>query len=171
MFEIVEHLDDLPAWLDSAKSLLKPGGLLIVGTPNRERRFDPFQGPGLEDVDFPPHHLTRWDASALTRALARAGFEVVDCRPLPYPLPLVRLMVRNTLRFGLATKALGVEQVRHAPAEKEAASTGMVRGLVAMKSAILDVLTSTAYWPFRVACAALGCQGPILLAAARKPSR
>lgn len=173
MFEVLEHLDDLAAWLDAAKSLLKPGGLLIVGTPNRERRFDPFQGPGLEDVDFPPHHLTRWNASALTRALARAGFEVTECRALGYPLPLARLMVRNTLRFGLATKALGVEQVRHAPAASAsgAAGTGAVRGLVALKSAVLDGLTTLGYWPFRAACFVLHCPGPILFAAARKPAR
>jgi len=175
MFEIVEHLDDLAAWLDAAKSLLKPGGRLIVGTPNRERRFDPFQGPGLEDVDNPPHHLTRWSAAALTRALARAGFAVDECRPLAYPLPLVRLMVRNTARFGLATKALGVEQLRHVPAPGAAAAPAAradaVRALVAAKEAVLDGATLVAYAPFRAACLLFGWQGAILFAAARKPAR
>src|SRR4030066_284480 len=30
IFQVVEHLDDPGAWLESAKSLLKPGGLLVV---------------------------------------------------------------------------------------------------------------------------------------------
>jgi SAM-dependent methyltransferase len=174
MFEIVEHLDDLAVWLDAAKSLLKPGGLLIVGTPNRERSFDPFVGPGLEEVDNPPHHLTRWSASALNRALSRACFEVSDCRALAYPLPLVRLMVRNSLRFGLATKALGVEQLRHSPAADAAvppSGAGAVRGLVAIKEAVLNAGAWLTYPLFRAACALFGWEGPILFAAARKPSR
>ncbi len=174
MFEIVEHLDDLALWLDAAKSLLKPGGRLVVGTPNRRRAFDPFVGPGMEDVDNPPHHLTRWDASALNRALTRAGFEVDECRALAYPLPLVRLMVRNSLRLGLATKALGVSQLRHASAAGAAvppSGAGAVRGLVALKEAVLNTGAWLGYPAFRAACALFGWEGAILLAAARKPSR
>lgn len=174
MFEIIEHLDDLSAWLDAAKSLLKPGGLLIVGTPNRDRRFDQFQGPGLEDVDNPPHHLTRWSASALTRALARAGFDVEECRPLPYPRPLLALMLRNTIRLGLATKALGVEQLRDAPpsgAGPTGGRAGAIRASVALKEAVLNFAAFLGYAPFRAACFLFGWQGAILFAAARKPAR
>ena len=64
IFQVVEHLDDPLAWLGSAKSLLKPGGLLVVGVPNRGRTFDPFKDPSIADVDMPPHHLTRWSAAA-----------------------------------------------------------------------------------------------------------
>lgn len=168
LFELVEHLDAPGAWLDAAKSVLKPGGLLIVGTPNRDRAFDPFQGPGLEEIDNPPHHLTRWSAAALRGLLTRAGLEVEECRPLPYPLPLARLMLRNSLRLGLATKALGVDQLRHASAA-DASGPRAVHALVAVKEAALNAAAAAGYWPFRLACRLLGWQGATLLAAARRP--
>ncbi len=169
MFEIIEHLDDLFDELAAAKSILKPGGLLIIGTPNRDRRFDPFQGPGLEDIDNPPHHLTRWSQTALRGVLTEAGFNVEQCRPLGYPLALTQLMFRNTLRLGLATKALGTEQLRHAPAANVApARAGAVRVLVAIKEFLLNTAAAIGYPAFRLVCAACGWQGAILFAAARR---
>ena len=170
MFEIIEHVDDIPGWLEAAKTVLKPGGIFIVGTPNRRRTFDPFQGPGLADIDNPPHHLTRWSVEALSGALTRAGFQVEQCRPLGYPRPQLALLLRYRLRFGLATKALGVEQVRYAdqgsaaPAKKSA-----VLGLVRVKEALIDALSFAIYPFFRVAYALCGWQGVVLFAAARKP--
>lgn len=170
MFEIIEHLDNIADWLAATESVLKPGGLLIIGTPNRERRFDPFQGPGLEDIDNPPHHLTRWSQTALKDILTRAGFQVEECRPLGYPLALTQLMLRNTLRLGLATKALGNEQLRHTPAPNVApARAGAVRGLVAVKETVLNSAATIGYPFFRASCTAFGWQGAILFAAARTP--
>jgi SAM-dependent methyltransferase len=173
LFQVLEHLDDPAAWLDAAKGLLKPGGLLLVAVPNRERAFDPFSGPGLEEIDNPPHHLTRWNARALTGLLSRRGFEVRECRSPGYPLPLVRLILRNTLRFGLATRALAVDQLRHAPAGPAAgpprARDRAVRLLVAAKSAALDAAAGLGYPLFRAAAAARGRQGAVLLSVARNP--
>ncbi|MBI4371702.1 MAG: class I SAM-dependent methyltransferase [Elusimicrobia bacterium] len=173
IFQVLEHLDAPNDWLRAASSLLKPGGLLVVGVPNRDRTFDPFQGPGLDVIDDPPHHLTRWSAPALSGLLARAGFRTLECRPLGYPLPLLRLMLRNTLRLGLATRALGVEQVRHA---STAAAKGrpssrqrLIRSLVSAKEAVLDAATGAVYPLFQAACRARGWQGAVLFAAAKKP--
>ena len=170
LFEVIEHVDDLGAWLEAAKSLLKPGGVFVVGTPNRDRTFDPFQGPGLEAIDNPPHHLTRWSAAALSGALSRHGFEVLECRPLGYPLPLLQLILRYRLSFGVARKALKVEQVRYAPSGGAApAGSGLIKALVAAKSALIDAAAWAIYPFFRAAYQLLGWQGVPLIAIARRP--
>lgn len=171
LFEILEHLDDAADWLDAAKTLLKPGGRLLVGTPNRDRTFDPFQGYQA-DIDNPPHHLTRWSADALTRLLKRRGFADVECRALGVPLPLAQFLLRTKLSLGLATRALGVDQLRHAPAAAAAprAQDGAVRALVAAKESVLNGAVWAAYPAFRAACAVFGWQGVPLLASARKPA-
>jgi SAM-dependent methyltransferase len=172
LFELIEHLDEPASWLDAAKALLKPGGLLIVGTPNRERAFDPFTGPGLEEIDNPPHHLTRWSAAALTGLLKRSGFEVSECRALGYPLPLVQLLLRSSLSFGVARRALDVDQLREAPASGSAAPDArerVVKSLVAAKVAALNAAACLAYPLFRAAAALFGWQGVALFAVARRP--
>ena len=173
IFQVLEHLDDPAAWLGAAKSLLKPDGLLIVAVPNRDRTFDPFKGPGLDEIDNPPHHLTRWDSAALSRLLTRSGFVVAELFAAGYPLPLARMLFRNTFRFGLAVRALNVDQMRHAPSAATAVSSGIkeraVRLAVAIKSAVLDGIVWTGYPFFRLAAAAFGWQGVPLVAVARKP--
>lgn len=170
-FQVLEHVDDLGGWLRAARDVLQPHGLLVVGVPNRGRRFDPFQGPGLGEIDNPPHHLTRWSAAALSRAIGREGFSVDQCRPLGYPVALLQLMARNTLRAGLAVRALGVEQVSHvdrapsAPSAKDRA----VRALVAVKQAVLDAAVLLLFPLFKLAEKALGWQGAVLFAVGRKP--
>lgn len=168
IFQVVEHLDAPRVWLESAKALLKPGGLLIVGTPNRDRTFDPFKDPSIADVDMPPHHLTRWNAAALSGLLSHAGFAVIECRALGYPLPALQLILRNTLRLGLATKALNVDQLRHVPEGGATPGSGLVRSLVGVKQALLDAAAWAGYPFFRAAYAAFGWEGTILFAAARK---
>ncbi|OGS37402.1 MAG: hypothetical protein A2506_08440 [Elusimicrobia bacterium RIFOXYD12_FULL_66_9] len=170
IFQVVEHLDDPLAWLGSAKSLLKPGGLLVVGVPNRGRTFDPFKDPSIADVDMPPHHLTRWSAAALANLLARGSFTVIECRPLGYPLPMLQLILKNSLRLGLAVKALNVDQLRHAPegGSSPGARAALVRSLVSVKQSLIEAAAWAAYPLFRAAYAAFGWQGVVLFAAARK---
>jgi SAM-dependent methyltransferase len=174
MFEIVEHLTDPAAWLAAALSVLKPGAPFVLGTPNRDRTFDPFRGPGMEEVDNPPHHLTRWSAPALRRLLERAGFEVLECRPLANPLPLVQLMLRNSLRLGLSARAAGTAAPSSsAPAAAPSAPSARAKttaALVRAKEAVLNGAARAAYPALRAAGSVLGWQGTILFAAARRPS-
>ena len=174
MFEIIEHLDDPAGWLAAVRHLLGPDGLLVVGTPNRRRTFDHFNAPGMDKIDLPPHHLTRWTAETLSRFLARCGFEVVSCGPVGYPLPLFQLMLRNTLRLGLATKALQAEQVRHVEEGRSTAAPAgrarLVTALVAVKSAAIDLLALLLYPLFLLTFKALRWEGPILVAVAKRPS-
>ena len=165
MFEVLEHLDEPASWLDTARGLLKPGGRLFIGVPNRRRTFDPFQGPGMDQLDNPPNHLTRWDAHSLRRFVEAQGLAVSMIRPLGVPRPLLALLLRNRLRFGIATRALKVDEIQHAPAGGKSQA---VKGLVSAKETMINALSYALYPPFLAAYHAMGWQGVVLYCEARR---
>lgn len=73
MFDVLEHAPEPSDFLNEAKRLLRPGGLLAVTLPNALRPL-PW---GREEHDFPPHHFTRWTPEALKGFLERHGFSIV----------------------------------------------------------------------------------------------
>jgi SAM-dependent methyltransferase len=73
--QVVEHLWDLTGFLRDARTVLRPGGLTILSTPNR-----PVFSPGLGRGERPtnPFHVEELDAEQLADLLTEAGFvEVV----------------------------------------------------------------------------------------------
>ena len=55
-FQVIEHVPDAQAFVISAVRCLKPGGKLVLTVPNRQRCTK----YGLEPLDCPPHHVSRW---------------------------------------------------------------------------------------------------------------
>jgi SAM-dependent methyltransferase len=62
-FQVLEHLSQPAEFLNSACSLLRPGGKLMLGLPNAES----FLRHQHNILDMPPHHMTRWTVEVLTR--------------------------------------------------------------------------------------------------------
>ena len=62
-FQVLEHLSQPAEFLNSACSLLRPGGKLMLGLPNAES----FLRHQYNILDMPPHHMTRWTSEVLTR--------------------------------------------------------------------------------------------------------
>lgn len=54
MLELIEHVEDPHAYIAQAKKMLKPGGVLIVTTPNRSW----FSKSDIWNTDLPPVHIT-----------------------------------------------------------------------------------------------------------------
>lgn len=80
--QVLEHIpDDGVALLDELTRILKPGGTLVLGTPDygrwewrvTERLYD-LAAPGA----YAEEHITNYDYARLERALNDRGFEVVD---------------------------------------------------------------------------------------------
>jgi SAM-dependent methyltransferase len=65
MLELIEHVDNPKAYISKALMLLKPGGLLIVTTPNRSF----FTKEALWNTELPPVHLN-WFSEDGIRSLA-----------------------------------------------------------------------------------------------------
>jgi 2-polyprenyl-3-methyl-5-hydroxy-6-metoxy-1,4-benzoquinol methylase len=79
LLEVVEHLyeEDLQDCLSTVRSLLKPGGSLIVTTPNEEDRSKSFicsPESGLLFHRF--QHVRSWSEVSLGNMLATSGFRV-----------------------------------------------------------------------------------------------
>jgi SAM-dependent methyltransferase len=83
--EIVEHLVDPHAALRQWVRLLRPGGRLVVTTPNRRHWLA--RARGYERVEN-LEHLFEWDAHELRRALRRAGAQVISIEGLLLTVPV-----------------------------------------------------------------------------------
>jgi SAM-dependent methyltransferase len=85
--ETLEHLDD--AWLAETlaeiRRLVRPGGAVVVSTPNREdlRRNQVFC-PFCVSEFHAFQHVRSFGAPALRETLASAGFEVLHCAPTDF---------------------------------------------------------------------------------------
>ncbi len=75
MFDVLEHLDDPAGHLAIVKDLLTPEGVLVISLPNRDRKS--FSADMMAVADYPPNHMTRWNAAALRNFITHGGFEVV----------------------------------------------------------------------------------------------
>ena len=76
MFHVLEHLYDPRAYLDSARTLLKPNGRLIVQVPNAACWQFRLLGRRWNGMDV-PRHLVDFRARDLGALLSAAGFEVL----------------------------------------------------------------------------------------------
>lgn len=65
--QVIEHLWDVPGFLDECQRVLKPGGLFILSTPNR-LTFSPGLARGQKPAN--PFHVEEFDASQLVDLVA-----------------------------------------------------------------------------------------------------
>ncbi|MBW2274121.1 MAG: class I SAM-dependent methyltransferase [Deltaproteobacteria bacterium] len=76
---VVEHLFDPLATLEACRALLKPGGQLVLATPNMASLGHARFGQHWLHLD-PPRHLQLFEAANLRELVERAGFEVLELR-------------------------------------------------------------------------------------------
>jgi SAM-dependent methyltransferase len=135
MVEVIEHVAEPDALLESAARLLRPGGLLFVTTPNAQSLNRRLLGQAWSVV-APPEHLTLWSAAGLCQSLARAGFTPVRIRTDGFNPSELRARIRRP-----RPDAPALDRNAAAIALNEALSRGPVRrGVKALINQGLTVL-------------------------------
>lgn len=81
MFDVIEHVPDPAADLAKAYELLKPGGWLVLSTPNIDGLFPKASYPLANKLGYwphpeAPHHLYQFSVKTLGALVEKAGFEV-----------------------------------------------------------------------------------------------
>jgi 2-polyprenyl-3-methyl-5-hydroxy-6-metoxy-1,4-benzoquinol methylase len=74
-FEVVEHLFDPGQFIRDCARLVRPGGLVVLSTPNAEG-FD-MAALGAASLAVGPHHVNLFTLRSLQGLLEMSGFEVV----------------------------------------------------------------------------------------------
>ncbi len=79
MSHVIEHVSDPVATLVAVRRALRPGGLVVVLTPNVESWGHALFGPAWFHLD-PPRHLHLFSSKNLLAVVERAGLAVVRAR-------------------------------------------------------------------------------------------
>lgn len=99
-FEVLEHQAAPAEFLKKVKACVRPGGVIALSVPNRERWL---AGPDV--LDYPPNHFLRWNVDALRKFLSAQGFEVLSVREQLVGLVHTAQMINMTLRTGISQAA------------------------------------------------------------------
>ena len=89
---VLEHFADPIKVIGLGKSLLNPGGEILLSVP-----YSPTSGEALKPdiMNLPPHHLTRWNMASLERLAGLAGLEL--SYEMRKPKPVLKRAVRHML--------------------------------------------------------------------------
>jgi SAM-dependent methyltransferase len=92
-FQVIEHLHDIPGYLRSLARVTRPGGTVLIATPNR-LTFTP-------DSDHPvnPFHTREFTGEELTRELTASGFEVRQLLGVHHGPELAAVEARTGVAF------------------------------------------------------------------------
>jgi 2-polyprenyl-3-methyl-5-hydroxy-6-metoxy-1,4-benzoquinol methylase len=126
--EVIAHVPDQLAYVNRAANVLKPGGYLIITTPNKFviDRADVFPPQ-------PPEHIERWLTIRRLKNLLRSRFRVLRSTSI---LPMGN---RGILRFANSTKVNAMLSsfisIRHIEKLKEQLGLGYTLILLAQKQA------------------------------------
>jgi SAM-dependent methyltransferase len=81
--EVIEHVPDAPELWTEMWRVLRPGGILILGTPDYGRRLwwilEWIYGKVLPDA-YAHEHITHFTQEQLAGRLRAGGYEIVECR-------------------------------------------------------------------------------------------
>jgi SAM-dependent methyltransferase len=115
-FNVLEHVEQPLQLLERMLAHLRPGGLLVLTTPNPgciHRRVKGLKDWGMVD---PPHHINLFTREALEEAMTRAGFRPLGHATLSTYVRFVRRfdrgnLLRRSLFYGLMAFGLGADHL------------------------------------------------------------
>jgi 2-polyprenyl-3-methyl-5-hydroxy-6-metoxy-1,4-benzoquinol methylase len=122
--QVIEHVNDPRAFLAGIARLLKPDGLLVLSTPNRDDIL-----MDLLPDDFPPffyrsQHRWYFTAAALARCCEEAGFKIEEVRSVHrYSMANALLWLRDKRPQGRTAMA-GIDRTADAMWKAQLEATG-----------------------------------------------
>jgi SAM-dependent methyltransferase len=109
-FQVIEHVTDLHAFASGTFRMLKPGGLMVVGTENHHnvwvnirRARGWLKGRRLPEFQTADHHTYYFSDRSLSALLVRHGFEIVKSHV--YTPSLAEKLARSRFRTPLSRLA------------------------------------------------------------------
>lgn len=103
-FQVLEHISDVKAFIESSLSVLKPRGLMIVSVPNN----DCFMLKSNDQtLNMPPHHMGLWNMNSLIKLQNhfKMKIEAIHLEPLQsYHVGFTDKMVEQKLNDKLREK-------------------------------------------------------------------
>jgi SAM-dependent methyltransferase len=115
-FEVLEHLEDDVAALESWKTRLAPGGAVLVSVPAWPERFGPW--------DTAVGHYRRYAPDELDEVLSRAGYRDPEHALYGWPLAYITEPVRNTIARRTLTRRPASNEARTASSGRSLQSRG-----------------------------------------------
>jgi SAM-dependent methyltransferase len=94
-FHCLEHVSDPKGLVRSMLKLVKPGGSVLISTPYSPMSFE---SDWFDVMNYPPHHMTRWNQNAYDALAEQLGCTATYAMPMAPPP-----MQRATNTFRLAT--------------------------------------------------------------------
>jgi ubiquinone/menaquinone biosynthesis C-methylase UbiE len=105
MYQLIEHLWEPEAGLRKIASALKPGGIVVVETPNTDGYDRPLFKSGTWGGYYFPRHLNLYNFKRLAELLQKSGFEISRQSNLSAPIVwCYSLQASLQERFGAASK-------------------------------------------------------------------
>ncbi|MBI4400199.1 MAG: glycosyltransferase [Nitrospirae bacterium] len=103
--EVIEHVPDVPDILTEMWRVLRPGGILILGTPDYGRWLwwilEWIYGK-VHPGGYAEEHITHFTREELAERLRAAGYEILDCRYVGFCEMIFKARKPGAAKTGLA---------------------------------------------------------------------
>ncbi|HSF46539.1 MAG TPA: class I SAM-dependent methyltransferase, partial [Chitinophagaceae bacterium] len=80
MWHVLEHVHDLHRYVEQMKSILEPGGVILVAVPNYTSEDASTYGPFWAAYDV-PRHLYHFSPLSMKQLMNQHGMEIIDQKP------------------------------------------------------------------------------------------
>ncbi len=101
-FHVIEHLLEPRSFLDAIFRCLRPGGRVVMTTPERLRRL---RGD-FEPLDCPPHHISRWSKDQFSFLAHLVGCRLLTCKRELAGMHECRAILRRAIAKAGRTESL-----------------------------------------------------------------